>query len=114
MEELIWNKVLEVLKTKMNKPAFNTWMKSTELKIVDDTWNVIAPNAFIRDWLEARYLTEIHSAIASVTDQWPIITIISEGREDVNDFKLGILVKQIRSLNLSEREKLLSLLKNEF
>ncbi|WP_240040980.1 chromosomal replication initiator protein DnaA [Paenibacillus ginsengarvi] len=52
----LWQQVLSVIQTKLSKPSFDTWLKSTKASVFTETQlTVCAPSSFARDWLESRY-----------------------------------------------------------
>ncbi|RPF51136.1 chromosomal replication initiator protein DnaA [Aquisalibacillus elongatus] len=64
----IWTKALAEIEKKVSKPSFDTWLKSTEAKYIQDNQIVIAaPNEFARDWLENSYSSLISSTIYDLT-----------------------------------------------
>ncbi|MFD2638479.1 chromosomal replication initiator protein DnaA [Piscibacillus salipiscarius] len=64
----IWTKALSEIEKKVSKPSFDTWLKSTEAKFIENDQIVIAaPNEFARDWLENSYSKLISSTIYDIT-----------------------------------------------
>ena len=62
-----WNQVLSEIQSVVSKPSYDTWIKGTLAKIVDeDTIVVLSKNEFQSDWLEERYKDTIFHAIKSV------------------------------------------------
>ncbi|MDB4866341.1 MAG: dnaA, partial [Cohnella sp.] len=62
----IWEQVLSVIQTKLSKPSFDTWFKSTKASFLgDDVVVVTAPTTFAAEWLETRYTKLVSSTIAS-------------------------------------------------
>ncbi|MNI13385.1 Chromosomal replication initiator protein DnaA [compost metagenome] len=60
----LWQQVLSVIQTKLSKPSFDTWLKSTKASVFTDSTVIIcAPNNFAREWLESRYTKLISSTI---------------------------------------------------
>jgi chromosomal replication initiator protein len=60
----MWQQVLSMIQTKLSKPSFDTWLKSTKATVFTDTSVVIcAPNNFAREWLESRYTKLIAGTI---------------------------------------------------
>lgn len=60
----LWQQVLSVLQTKLSKPSFDTWLKSTKAAVFTDSLIVIcAPNNFAKEWLETRYAKMIGTAV---------------------------------------------------
>lgn len=52
----LWQQVLSVIQTKLSKPSFDTWLKSTKASVFTETQLVVcAPSNFAREWLEGRY-----------------------------------------------------------
>jgi chromosomal replication initiator protein len=52
----LWQQVLSAIQTKISKPSFDTWFKSTKIIHSDDSQlTILAPNEFARDWLEGKY-----------------------------------------------------------
>lgn len=55
--EDMWQKLLSILKRKINKPSYETWFAHTlALGIKENTLFIGVQNDFARDWLESRYL----------------------------------------------------------
>ncbi len=52
----VWKEALVHIETKLSKPSFETWLKSTKASsLTNNILTVTAPNEFARDWLESRY-----------------------------------------------------------
>jgi chromosomal replication initiator protein len=65
----LWESTLAALETKLSKPSFETWLKSTQAHSFDgQTLYISAPNEFVRDWLEAHYTSIIQDAIKRKTN----------------------------------------------
>ena len=61
----LWQQVISVIQTKLSKPSFDTWFKSTKASFQgDDVVIVTAPNVFTAEWLESRYTKLVSSTIA--------------------------------------------------
>uniref|UniRef100_UPI0039069922 chromosomal replication initiator protein DnaA n=1 Tax=Paraperibacillus marinus TaxID=3115295 RepID=UPI0039069922 len=66
----LWNKALGKIETKISKPSFDTWLKSTKAHTLQgDTLTVVAPNDFARDWLEERYSHLISGVLLDLTGE---------------------------------------------
>lgn len=64
----LWQKTLATLETKLSKPSFETWFKSTKpVSFESNTLIVSVPNDFARDWLESRYSHIIKETLAALT-----------------------------------------------
>ncbi|MGB8955014.1 MAG: chromosomal replication initiator protein DnaA [Tumebacillaceae bacterium] len=64
----LWQKTLATLETKLSKPSFETWFKSTKpVSYESNTLIVSVPNDFARDWLESRYSVIIKETLNTLT-----------------------------------------------
>ncbi|AZR74303.1 chromosomal replication initiation protein DnaA [Anoxybacter fermentans] len=67
---IIWEETLKIIKSKLSKPSFDTWLKSTEAISIDENQIIVqAPNEFSREWLEARYVELIKDTLYQVTQK---------------------------------------------
>ncbi|WP_408955300.1 chromosomal replication initiator protein DnaA [Natroniella sp. ANB-PHB2] len=65
----LWKKTLSKIETKLSKPSFETWFKSTEIITIQGNSLVIeVPNEFAKDWLETRYSNLIKETISEITN----------------------------------------------
>ncbi|WP_127587564.1 chromosomal replication initiator protein DnaA [Paenibacillus koleovorans] len=63
----LWQQVLSIIQTKLSKPSFDTWLKSTRAAVFTDKSLVIcAPNNFAKEWLENRYSKMIRNTVYEV------------------------------------------------
>jgi chromosomal replication initiator protein len=75
----VWQNVLQALQSKVSRPSFDTWLKSTRAAQFSETALVIcAPNNFAREWLETRYTRLIENAVMECTGMEVDIRIITE------------------------------------
>ncbi|ASS73551.1 chromosomal replication initiation protein DnaA [Tumebacillus algifaecis] len=66
----LWQKTTATLETKLSKPSFETWFKSTQpVSYENNTLIVSVPNEFSRDWLESRYSAIIKETLSTLTRQ---------------------------------------------
>src|SRR5699024_2549827 len=64
----LWNEILDKMKEKISKPSFETWLKHTEARdLQDDMFFVSVPNEFTKNWLDQRYTQVINSLLYEVT-----------------------------------------------
>jgi chromosomal replication initiator protein len=81
----LWQQVLTVIQTKLSKPSFDTWLKSTKANIFTDSSIVIcAPNNFAREWLESRYTKLISSTIFEFIGKQVEVKFIIETEDQKN------------------------------
>ncbi|TFB21101.1 chromosomal replication initiator protein DnaA [Filobacillus milosensis] len=82
----IWTKALAEIEKKVSKPSFDTWLKSTEAKFVENDHIIIAaPNEFARDWLENSYSKLIASTIYDITGSELRPKFIIPETEDIDE-----------------------------
>ncbi|WCK54526.1 chromosomal replication initiator protein DnaA [Aneurinibacillus sp. Ricciae_BoGa-3] len=73
----LWDTALANIQTKLSKPSFETWLKSTKATALDDnTLLITAPNEFTRDWLESRYSDLITETLYEVTGKHMTIKFV--------------------------------------
>lgn len=66
----LWQQILSVIQTKVSKPSFDTWLKSTKATVFNEnTLLICAPNTFAKEWLEAKYAKLILAAVAETLDR---------------------------------------------
>jgi len=67
--DLVWSRVLDVVRSELNIPSFKTWFEHTvPLEITDDGVFVVGvQNDFARTWLEDRYSQRLSAALEQVT-----------------------------------------------
>lgn len=64
----IWNQTLAVVRKKLSKPSFETWLKETEASAIDGQTMIInVPNEFSQDWLEEHYARLIADILYQIT-----------------------------------------------
>lgn len=77
-----WQQVLQAIQTKISKPSFDTWLKSTNANVFTDSLLVIrTPNKFTKEWLETRYAKMIGATVMETLGNQVDVQFILE--EDV-------------------------------
>jgi chromosomal replication initiator protein len=67
-DEQVWNNVLEALRFRLNRQAFDTWLAPTRLvSFTNGSIKVSVPNLFFADWLKHHYLSDILIALKDIT-----------------------------------------------
>ncbi|MHB8828816.1 MAG: chromosomal replication initiator protein DnaA [Syntrophales bacterium] len=65
---MLWNKVIKIIKEKITKQNFDTWINPVQLQSLEDGRIVLTvPNRFFRDWLQEHYLSLIRESLLSET-----------------------------------------------
>lgn len=80
---LIWEEALKLIKNELAEVSFNTWFKVIQpVEITDKYIMLCAPTDFIKNILEARYITLIFNALEQVTStEYDIRIILPEERD---------------------------------
>ena len=80
--EELWNAVLNNVQTKISKPSFDTWLKSTKAVALEgNTLTIAVPSEFAKDWLENQYTGLISDVIEEITGSKLQIKFILETDE---------------------------------
>lgn len=75
----LWQQILTIIQTKLSKPSFDTWLKSTKATVFNDSTVIIcAPNNFAQEWLESRYTKLIEGTIYDFTGKHVSVKFIIE------------------------------------
>jgi hypothetical protein len=65
----LWSNVLNNIEKLISKPSFDTWLKGTNAKQIDEeTIVVLSENEFQSTWLRERYQSLIKNALDGVSD----------------------------------------------
>ncbi|MGB3237220.1 MAG: chromosomal replication initiator protein DnaA [Geitlerinemataceae cyanobacterium] len=65
--EQLWDRVLERLQIQLNRPTFETWIKTAHAESLEENRLVIrTPNPFARNWLKKYYLKTISDVVSDV------------------------------------------------
>jgi len=66
--EQLWEKVLELLKERLSRPTFETWIQNTTIESFDaQRITIVTPNAFVMSHLQKHYLEMLGDAVEEVT-----------------------------------------------
>ncbi len=79
----IWDNTLKLIREELAEVSYNTWFKVIQpIEIADEYVILCAPNEFIKNILETRYITLIFNALQQVTSrEYEIKIILPEEKE---------------------------------
>jgi chromosomal replication initiator protein len=100
-KQSLWEKCLELLRTTISPQEFNTWIRPLQAEFEQNNLFIFAPNQFVLDWVNDRFLARIRELIAR----------ISEG--DIPTVSVGIGSRHVASVNVKTSEQQYSV-KNAF
>ena len=63
MPQTIWHQCLEVLRDEFPAQQFNTWLRPLQSEHQDDQLMLFAPNRFVMDWVNEKYLRRIEEVL---------------------------------------------------
>jgi chromosomal replication initiator protein len=84
---MLWEKVLNIIKEKISKQNFDTWINPVRCKAVEaGRIDLNVPNRFFRDWLKENYLVMIRESLLQETgNNYNVEFVIeSDGENDQN------------------------------
>lgn len=66
--EVLWEKSANIIKEKVSRQNFDTWIQPLKVSSIDgETVSLAVPNKFFRDWLVENYLDVIRESLSSVS-----------------------------------------------
>src|SRR5699024_10229770 len=94
----LWSSALKSIEGKISKPSFETWLKDTKAKALqNNTLTISAPNEFAKDWLQERYTQLINDTLIEVTGANLNVKLVIH--EDENSESTKSSPKPISSMN---------------
>jgi chromosomal replication initiator protein len=63
----LWEKCLKSLQEEFPAQQFNTWIRPLRADAESDVLTLLAPNRFVRDWVNDRYMGRIREILCNVT-----------------------------------------------
>lgn len=79
----LWQNVLQLLQSRVSRPSFDTWLKSTKaIALTETSLTICAPNNFAKEWLEGRYTKLIQTAVLECTGEEIDVRIVTADKQD--------------------------------
>lgn len=69
MSESLWDRCQSRLETELTPQQFNTWIRPLHVVENKNAIRLLAPNRFVLDWVNDKYLGTINQILQSLTDQ---------------------------------------------
>ena len=63
-----WQQCLERLEGELSPQLFNTWIRPLQAVIDQGNIKLLAPNRFVKDWVNEQYFGSIHSHLSAILD----------------------------------------------
>ncbi|WP_172148065.1 chromosomal replication initiator protein DnaA [Pseudomonas tumuqii] len=64
----LWQQCVELLRDELPAQQFNTWIRPLQVEAAGDELRVYAPNRFVLDWVNEKYLTRLLELLAERTN----------------------------------------------
>jgi chromosomal replication initiator protein len=64
----IWQKCLDCLQDEFPSQEFNTWIRPLQAELVDSRLMLFAPNRFVIDWINERFLSRIRELVVQFSN----------------------------------------------
>ncbi|EGL83540.1 Chromosomal replication initiator protein dnaA [Caldalkalibacillus thermarum TA2.A1] len=91
----LWARVLQEIKDKVSKPSYETWLESTQAHALEnDTLVIVAPNEFIRDWLDNHYRPLISETVFDITGVKLNLKFILPQHEPIEDVDVSVAFRK--------------------
>jgi chromosomal replication initiator protein len=72
VSQTLWDECLVHLERELSPQQFNTWIRPLHAVSDDQGLRLLAPNRFVKDWIDERFLNRIsESSINSVNPHQP-------------------------------------------
>ena len=68
----LWEKCLDSLQDEFPSQQFNTWIRPLQVEHVEDRLTLFAPNRFVLDWINERFLDRIKELIHQFSSSQPL------------------------------------------
>lgn len=79
LPESTWQKCVEYLQDELPAQQFNTWIRPLAATGDDDQLRLLAPNRFVRDWVNDKFLTRIKELVSELTPGHPLNVVLDVG-----------------------------------
>lgn len=81
----VWEKCIGSLQTEFTDQQINTWIRPLQAELKDDTLFLFAPNRFVLDWVNDKFLNRIHSILGDVTENSPNVILEIGNSEEMQN-----------------------------
>lgn len=78
-----WDDCLERLKDEFTEQQFNTWIRPLQVEFKSGVFYLLAPNQFVKEWIDDRYLARIHELLLDISqgDSFEVIVEVGNKKE---------------------------------
>ena len=79
MLESIWKQCLDYLESVLPLKQFDTWLRPLQAEITGDGLCLLAPNEYVRDWVDQHYREQIRDTLERVGGGHPYSVTVAVG-----------------------------------
>ncbi|MEE9492827.1 MAG: chromosomal replication initiator protein DnaA [Gammaproteobacteria bacterium] len=79
METQLWQQCLGQLEAELPEQQFNTWIRPLHARYEKDRLTLLAPNRFVKDWVNDHFITTITETVTLLADEQSIQVAIEIG-----------------------------------
>ena len=73
----LWQQCVDLLRDELPAQQFNTWIRPLQAEADGDELRVYAPNRFVLDWVNEKYLSRLHELLSErATDLVPVLSLL--------------------------------------
>lgn len=77
----VWKSCLERLEGELPPQQFNTWIRPLQAIEEDECIRLLAPNRFVLDWINEKYINRIEELIEAIVQKHPLALVIEVGSQ---------------------------------
>lgn len=79
MSQRVWKRCVEALGAELSEQDLNTWIRPLQAEENGGQLRLLAPNRFVLEWVQDRFLEAIHLVLGRVTDGNPPAVVLDIG-----------------------------------
>jgi len=79
LPELTWQKCIEFLQDELPAQQFNTWIRPLAASGDEAELRLLAPNRFVKDWVNDKFLARIRELVAELSPNQPVSVVLDVG-----------------------------------
>ena len=84
MTQRVWKRCVEALGAELSEQDLNTWIRPLQAEENGDQLRLLAPNRFVLEWVQDRFLEAIRLVLGRVTDGNPPAVVLDIGSARVH------------------------------
>jgi chromosomal replication initiator protein len=75
VSQALWDQCLSHLERELSPQQFNTWIRPLHVIANDQEMRLLAPNRFVKDWIDERFLERIGEIMNQLTSERPSLRV---------------------------------------